>query len=457
MNIQESKYKACVQLSAIGDALGWITEFVKSSNTIEKMYKTTIIDKFYNWEKQTGGRFNGYVDIIKGGSYSDDTQLALAVARSIQPDGKLDNDYFSKIELPNWLYYSRGGGRTVKTSASKIQRKSARWFSNFYSIRSTEAVLDYREAGANGAAMRIYPIVLANLSNREQIKKDIFSNSIITHGHPRAILGAMFFGLSLDKMFTFRAESFNPLQFIEIVGNSIHTEFNIDFLTEFPFSSWINEWNRDHGFNFLDSYSNTIEELLILMRLVYKGLNERIADKEMLEKLGCLNPQTKGSGIGTVAAGIYFACRYHDNPQKSIINAVNHLGSDTDSIAAFAGALLGALNGVSAIPAHWREIQDYEYLEGISDYLLKVSNGEIPSLQHGRPDNSRKSLNEINKDNFSEGELISFNPIGTGVITSLRRENTLTRGKYNLIINVSFDIGQSCVFAKLFNISYDQI
>lgn len=456
MNLQESKYKACIQLAAIGDALGWMTEFVKSSSALERKYGTTRIDKFYDWEKQTGGRFNGYPDFIKRGSYSDDTQLAISVARSIQPDGKLDNEYFSEIELPNWLYYSRGGGRTVKTSASKIQRKSARWFSNFYTVKSTQGALDYREAGANGAAMRIYPIVLANLSDRKKIKRYIFSNSIVTHGHPRAILGALFFGLSLDTIFTFRSDSFNPLKYLELIGNSIHEELDLDFLAEFPYSSWISEWNSGHSSTFIESYAKTTEELLNLMRWVYKGVKDNIGDKQMLEMLGCFNPESKSSGIGTVAAGIYFACKYHNNPEYSVTKAVNSLGSDTDSIAAFAGALTGALHGISAIPVIWRDIQDYEYLESISDYLLKASNGELPSVKIGRPDNSRKSLNDIKKDNYSEGELVSFNPLGTGVITSLRRENTLTRGKYNLIMNVSFDIGQSCVFAKLFNIGYIQ-
>lgn len=452
MNIQESKYRACVQLAAIGDALGWITEFVKTSSAIEKKFKTQTIDRFYDWEKMTGGRFNGYIDIIMRGSYSDDTQLALSVARSIQSDGGLDNDYFAKVELPNWLYYARGGGRTVKTSASKIQRKSAKWFSNFYYVKSVEGGLNYREAGANGAAMRIYPIVLANLSNRELIKKYIFSNSIVTHGHPRAILGAIFFGLSLDTIFSFRAESFDPLKYIELIGNSIHSELNIDFVSEFPYSSWISEWNRDYQPDFITVYTETKEELLNLMRLVYRGLKENIGDKEMLEKLGCFNPETKSSGIGTVAAGIYFTCRYHDNPQKSIINSVNSFGSDTDSIAAFAGALLGALNGVSIIPTQWRDIQDYKYLEQISDYLLGISILESPILSKSSVGNHGKLLNSIERDDFSEGDLVSFVPLGTGKVTSLRRINTLTKGRYNLVLNVDFEIGQSCVFSKLFSL-----
>ena len=77
----------------------WITER-KSVDSIENKYDKSTIDSFYSWEKYVGGRFNGYLDKIKAGSYSDDTQLLLSVARSIKPDGSLDNYYFSKLSCP---------------------------------------------------------------------------------------------------------------------------------------------------------------------------------------------------------------------------------------------------------------------------------------------------------------------------------------------------------------------
>ena len=115
----ETKYKGSIKLAAIGDALGWITEFEKSSYNLQSKYGSDYITSFYDWKKNVGGRFNGYVDKIKAGSYSDDTQLLLSVARSIREDGTVDQEYFSKTELPNWLLYSRGAGRTIKNAARK--------------------------------------------------------------------------------------------------------------------------------------------------------------------------------------------------------------------------------------------------------------------------------------------------------------------------------------------------
>ena len=188
----KNRFKNSILLSAIGDALGWITEFEKSVDSIENKYDKSTIDSFYSWEKYVGGRFNGYLDKIKAGSYSDDTQLLLSVARSIKPDGSLDNYYFSKIELPAWLLYARGAGRTIKNAARKIERKSAQWNSNFFTYKAGKTTLDYKDSGANGAAMRILPIALANHKKEEKIKEQIFANSIVTHGHPRAIAGAIY-------------------------------------------------------------------------------------------------------------------------------------------------------------------------------------------------------------------------------------------------------------------------
>ena len=48
----------------------------------------SFIDNYRDWKKQAGGRFYGYMDSIAAGSYSDDTQLMLAVYRSIDGDGR---------------------------------------------------------------------------------------------------------------------------------------------------------------------------------------------------------------------------------------------------------------------------------------------------------------------------------------------------------------------------------
>ncbi|KAA3637505.1 MAG: ADP-ribosylglycohydrolase family protein [Bacteroidetes bacterium] len=445
-----TKYKGSIKLAAIGDALGWITEFEKSTDSLKTKYKTEYISNFYEWKKSVGGRFNGYVDYLEKGSYSDDTQLLLSVARAIKTDGSVDHDYFSKIELPNWLLYSRGAGRTIKNAARKIVRKSAKWNQNFFSFKAGKVIVDYRESGANGAAMRILPIALANFGDIDKIKEEIFANSIVTHGHPRAIIGAILYGYSIDTILKFRPENFTYETFLTELGKGIHNKLSIPFLDKPRFKAWESEWDKKAKYPFRELFTLTLDETQQYLRDAYKLLTNKSKDNIALEKLGCFNPDTKGSGISTVIAGIYFCCKYLHEPIKAIEQAVNSIGTDTDSIAAFAGGLVGALHGDNIIPGRFNKVQDFDYLEKVAIRLLEISEGrakpnKIPV------NNNIKSINNIGSDDFVLGEHVYFEPLGFGTLKKIDRQNTLTRGKYNVILDVDFEIGQSCRFAKILN------
>ncbi len=137
----ETKYKGSLKLVAIRDALGWMTEFEKRQDTLKKKFVTDYINSFHAWGKNVGGRFYDCIDKLNSGSYSDDTQLLLSVARSIDKDGFVDQQYFAKSELPNWLLYLRGAGRTIKNVARKIERKPTKW--SKYVIQLRLAKLDF--------------------------------------------------------------------------------------------------------------------------------------------------------------------------------------------------------------------------------------------------------------------------------------------------------------------------
>jgi len=446
----ETKYKGSIKLSAIGDALGWITEFEKSTQSLNEKFGTDRIESFYTWKKTVGGRFYGYTDTIKAGSYSDDTQLLLAVARSINKDGSLDHNYFAKIELANWLDYARGGGRTVKTAADKIQRKSVKWFNNFYNFKVNGVNYDYKQSGANGAAMRVLPIALANLGNVEKIKEEIFCNSIITHGHPRAILGAMLYGYAVNLIIVYRAEDFNWENYITQIGLNFPKNFELSFINKPELKEWLNEWNKTANQPFETVYNEIINETQNYLRLVFQSIKQNLSVQETLKKLGCFDQATKGSGTSTVIAGIYLATKFHNKPLEAIIEAVNALGADTDSIAAFTGGLTGALHGHNIIPDKWKSVQDIEYLDKIAETLLAISEDRFEEKTFALTSNS-KLLNSPKKDDFNLDEEIEFIPLGKGKITFIDRQPTLTKGKYNLLLEALLDSGQSILVSKIFN------
>lgn len=449
----ETKYKGSIKLSAIGDALGWITEFEKNQYSLKGKFGTERIDHFFTWKKNVGGRFYGYIDTIKAGSYSDDTQLLLAVARSIKKDGHLDHNYFAKTELGNWLEYARGGGRTVKTAADKISRKSVKWYNNFYSFKVGSENYDYKQSGANGAAMRVLPIALANLGHTEKIKEEIFCNSIITHGHPRAILGAMLYGYAINQIIVIRPENFNWENYLTQIGLDFPRKFELSFTNKLEIREWLKEWNKNSDKTFESVYSETIIETQNQLRFVFQSIKQNLSVKETLKKIGCYDPATKGSGIATVIAGIYLATKFHNKPLEAVIESVNALGSDTDSIAAFAGGLVGALHGHSIIPEKWKLVQDIGYLDEIADRLLAISEDRFEESSAPFV-TDLKLLNSPAKDDFKLDELIEFIPLGKGKIISVDRQTTLTYGKYNLLLEVLFDNGQSILFSKLFDDQY---
>ena len=452
----ETKYKGSIKLSAIGDALGWITEFEKSTTSIKEKFGTDKIDKFYSWKKSVGGRFYGFIDNIEAGSYSDDTQLLLAVARSIKKDGSLDNNYFAKTELANWLDYARGGGRTVKTAADKISRKSTKWYNNFYNFKVNGVNYDYKQSGANGAAMRVLPIALANFGDVEKIKEEIFCNSIITHGHPRAILGAMLYGYAVNQIILYRPEDFNWDIYITQIGTDFQTKFQLPFLGRIEIREWLKEWNKSNNQSFEVLYQETLVETQNQLRYIFQSIKQNLSVKETLTKLGCFDNETKGSGIATVVAGIYLATKFNERPLEAIIEAVNAIGSDTDSIAAFAGGLIGALHGQNIIPDKWKSVQDNNYLEKISEDLLAISEGRYTGNINTSYSN-HKLLNNPSKDDYAIGEIIEFIPLGIGKVTSIDRQPTLTKGKYNLLINALFENGQSILISKIFSDSNDNL
>jgi ADP-ribosylglycohydrolase len=446
----ETKYKGSIKLSAIGDALGWMTEFEKSTQSLNEKFGTERIESFHTWTKQVGGRFYGFIDTIKAGSYSDDTQLFLAVARSIKKDGSLDHNYFAKTELANWLDYARGGGRTVKTAADKIQRKSTKWFNNFYNFKVNGENYDYKESGANGAAMRVLPIALANLGNIEKIKEETFCNSIITHGHPRAILGAMLYGYAVNQIIVYRTEDFNWENYLTQIGLDFPKKFELSFSNKMEIKEWLKEWNKANNKTFQSVYDDTIIETQNYLRFVYQSIKQNLSVQETLKKLGCFDPATKGSGTATVIAGIYLTTKFHDKPLEAVIEAVNALGSDTDSIAAFTGGLVGALHGHNIIPDKWKSVQDIEYLDKIAERLLAISEDRFEELKLSSSLNL-KTLNNPQKDDFKLDEEIEFSPLGKGKIAFIDRQPTLTKGKYNLLLEALLDSGQSILVSKIFD------
>jgi ADP-ribosylglycohydrolase len=342
--------------SAIGDALGWPNEF-RASNVANKKTKPT--GGFVEWQRRSGGHYWSHTVKIITGEYSDDTQMNLAVARSIL-SGKSWVTHLSMVELPFWLGYERGGGGALKRAAELWKKKVAPWRANSPGLNR------YFDAGGNGAAMRVLPHVIAGLHGEfAELAREVAHDAILTHGHPRAILGALCYAYAL--MYFFKKNDI--LTFGELANAVIAAK---EDWSRFPATD-DKEWLRAaEGRNYSALWSKTTDDMIAQLKLVSAALQKGALDleNETLATLGCFNKSVNGAGDVAAVTSIYLASKYANNPVLGVKSAAYAIGADTDTIASMVGGLLGALMGLSWIPAEWKIVQDYDCLVRMAQFLI---------------------------------------------------------------------------------------
>lgn len=189
---KKEKYTGALIGAAIGDALGWPNE--QNSKNISKNKNS--IRTYVEWNRRAGGRYWPHEEKICVGEYSDDTQLIIATARSLLR-GRQWSNFFRQAELPAWLKYERGGGGATKRAAQKWADNISPWDEK---SNSPLEIKDYFMAGGNGVAMRIIPHIFKNEENIEKIMAQVVLNGMYTHGHPRALIGAMLYAMAVRTL-----------------------------------------------------------------------------------------------------------------------------------------------------------------------------------------------------------------------------------------------------------------
>jgi len=450
----KNKFQGAFVFSAVGDALGWPTEFGRYPSSVEIRDRDYPHREFVEWHKRIGGRWWGYDETLKPGSYSDDTQLSLATARCIDDLGQFDPEQFALFELPLWLAYEQGGGRSIKLAARSIMSGNQEWWKNFYYRKSRKTPIDYRNAGANGAAMRMLPISLPSYFDEAQILRDAFLASIPTHGHPRALLGAQIYASVLA--YILRNGDVIKKSLTDYIDYIIETSFQP--LEEVPvFRKWLNAWNKKplHG--------KLFEQLLQDIREEGKNFNSMLktekieSDWEYYKFTGADSEPFRGSGLSTVFVALYLLLKYLSDPQRALLVSVNALGSDTDTIANMTCGLLGAYHGTAVIPKDlFSQIQDRDYLISIADRLWSLSRGGIEPRTSSKDfdkDEARLrvfaweiGLHEMFWDALDLGSRLIHPALGPGEITRKERKEIPRQGYYAKLIEIEFDYGQTCTF-----------
>lgn len=362
--------------AAYGDALGWPQEDrsrrIKSGNELGDF-------GLKSWKRRAGDRYRPYEEIISKGEYSDDTQLILASARSLLRSSEWWR-WLASVELPTWILYERGGGGATKRSARALLSGAMPWS---YETKSYHKA-DYFRAGGNGVAMRILPHCIQRLTDSDfsGLRSEIFLNGILTHGHPRALVGAALYGYVMWKALRIK----EPLRYGELISRAVA---DVDEWSVLPnadefHSNWFAL--ADANLQGLEkTWQVTVQECLSLLKKCAEGIElEALAiDRRILESLGTFDKSCLGAGTVTAAAAIFLASRYAADPEHGVIEAAFLDGTDTDTLASMTGALLGAITGIDWLSSHVNEIQDHAYIRELAERLVQPSRSanELPPRQ----------------------------------------------------------------------------
>lgn len=360
---EEKAVGSCLAAAA-GDALGWPFEGrARKSQDPSRSGSTRPLAEMERWTR-SGSRSQPYREPIEAGDYSDDTQLLLSSARSILR-GLAWWEHFALVELPFWLSYERGGGGATKRAAQA-------WLAGKPPWEIKQHRRKYFEAGGNGVAMRILPHVLHCYSSEDACAAvaDIVANGVCTHGHPRALVGALLHGMALwlslkqEEMLEFGA-----------LTRAVYQGFpEWAKLTNLPI-----QWERCFSSTELRDYrqlwDKTIDECMALIEISEEALRlgPLSAGPETLYKMGALSPKTNGSGTITAAAALFLASRYAATPLQGLQVAATASGADTDTMASMCGSILGAIHGAEWLGHFATSVQDSRYIRTIAEKLVTES------------------------------------------------------------------------------------
>lgn len=400
---QMDKCKGAMLATAIGDALGWPNE-PRSKNRAKKQ---KVMDDFVGWIRSSNNP-RWHDEKILPGEYSDDTQLTLAVARSIIA-GDWET-FFVEKELPFWLNYERGGGGALLKAAKSCEKGILLWQSQY--------TRDYYNAGDNGAVMRILPHVIASAKtpNTAKLIVDVMKDTLITHGHPRAFLGATCYAYALAYLL--KKETI--LEYGELVAAVIDGQ-NVwgavpdsDIIKE-----WLNTAQQNLEYDFLTEWKNVRTRMVKQLEFIGTSLKKGLIldDTKVLTELKCFD-KSNGAGDVAILAAIYLTSRYANNPSLGIKIPAFSFGADTDTIASITGGLLGMLSGTDWIPTEWREVQDYNCLVQMTELLMADNKKEATKKEvaEAKAQNSQWKVTPIGKMRFIESSSVLNGRNGVVVI-----------------------------------------
>ncbi|MBI5832217.1 MAG: ADP-ribosylglycohydrolase family protein [Armatimonadetes bacterium] len=304
------RYVGCILGLAVGDALGFPTEFM-SLDDIRSRYGHDGISDFVSYHR------------FPLGTFTDDTQMSCALAEALLETRGADLDTVMAAVARRFVSWSIAPDNNRAPGMSCLS-----------GCRALAAGVPWRTSGVPdskgcGSAMRSAPIGLLHHGDLAAIDALGQATSLPTHGHACALAGsvatAVAVSLALDGV-----EPMALLDGVLAATEPISTEF-------------ARHLGRVHQALDLDG-----DQALALL-----------GDGWVAEE--------------AVAAALYCFLASPRDYRQTVLRAANSNG-DSDSLACIAGAVSGAYNGLDAIPAAWREtVEKSDYLIDLGQRLWAAS------------------------------------------------------------------------------------
>lgn len=279
-SITEDRPTGCLVGLAVADALGAQVEFWPRSR-VRQMYPNGLREM-----RKSG--------LWKAGEFTDDTDMALLLAKSLLIHGELNAGDIAK-RFSKWSHNAKDVGNQVRRVTSMIG----------YGENPEEcARQDYRNhpnnAAGNGAVMRCAPVAIFRSESVPMLLADSRRSARITHGDPKAQSSCVLVNMAILHMMQ-GGDKQSPWQ------------HGMKFLTPLERESWAR-----------------------------------------LPEIASLHEEEISSGgytVNTVEAA--FWSFVHSNSFEEAVERAACLGDDADTVAAVTGALAGAYYGYASIPQRW--------------------------------------------------------------------------------------------------------
>ncbi len=297
------RYRGTLLGLACGDALGGPVEFI-SREEIARRFPTGV-------RELIGG---GWLNLAPG-EVTDDTQMTLALARSLAENDVLDMTDVAARFVAWYESKPKDVGNTT-AAALRLLAEGTPW-----SEAGERAMLlmGAGRAAGNGAVMRCAPVALRFRRTRDLLVRASLDTARITHADPRCTWGSVAINQAIAHLLEGGKRDEAPRAATEGIPD---------------------------------------EDVRQAIAAAIEAPRERL--------------RSGGYGLDTVCSALWCLV-HHASLEETIVAAVS-LGDDADTTGAVAGALAGAHYGASAIPNRWLALlQPRNELEARADRLLELA------------------------------------------------------------------------------------